>query len=865
MFLIWVSIKVNQQKISAILSLAYLAFIPFDSSPTNDYLTLSKLRGTMTTHCPQCNAENLDDSKFCKECGIQLIPLSFTKTLKAPAVSTGKTIAGKYKILKEIGRGGMGVVYKAEDTRLKRTVALKFMPPELTRDPEAKERFVREVQAAAALSHPNICTIYEIDEEEGKSFISMEYIEGQSIREKVKNSALEIQEALDMAIQAAQGLEEAHKRGIIHRDIKSANIMVAEEGQVKVMDFGLAKVTGASLITREAKTMGTVAYMSPEQAEGQAVDLRTDIWSLGVVLYEMLAGRLPFRGEQEGTLLYAIVHKAPQALRTFAPKVPAEVERVVEKALAKNPADRYKSMGEFLKDLEALATGFKPRIAKRGLLRGKTLGIKRPFFFGGIAVLTVLIILGIWTFLPRGEEVLDSIAILPLVNDSGDPSQNYFADSLTDRLIAELYKVSSLHVAPRQSVMAYKNSGKSLKEIAGELGVKAVVEASVLKSGTKVRLIARLIDPKRNSLIWSDTLERDYSEILFLQSDLSKAITGGIKVAVSPEEISRLSTSRKVNPEAYDLVMQGINNLYFLIDSYPSLKDYYQKSLDYFQRAADFDPSQALAHRWIANIYWQFCVNHVMPYQDVYPKAKEAVLKALELDENLAEAHSQYAVIKSSFEWDFDGAEREFKRALELEPGNQQVQWGYAEQLAYVSGKYEEALKIIRHLMKEPSVLSQLASERYIYICLCAGRYDDAIEAAKKAGGHLLLSMAYALKGNSSEALSQLDRIKNLSEIQNHWEFLLDYACVLALSGRREEALKNMEAMRSLMSRDLIDSSFETACVYAALGDKEKAYQFLYEAYENHHTRMETLITSYWLKSLHNDLRFEDLRSKMGL
>jgi serine/threonine protein kinase len=303
----------------------------------------------MSTQCPKCRSENLDDSKFCKECGTQLIPLSVTKTLKVSTpLSPGSIIAGKYKILKEIGRGGMGIVYKAEDTRLKRTVALKFMPPELTREPEAKERFAREAQAAAALSHPNICTIFEIDEKEGKSFIAMEYIEGQSIREKVKKSPLEIREALDMAIQAAQGLEEAHKRGIIHRDIKSANIMVTASGQAKVMDFGLAKVSGSSLLTKEASTMGTVAYMSPEQAKGEAVDHRSDIWSFGVVLYEMLTGELPFKGEHEQSLMYAIMNKQPLPLIKVRPGIPREVENIVHTALAKNVAERYQSFEDIL-------------------------------------------------------------------------------------------------------------------------------------------------------------------------------------------------------------------------------------------------------------------------------------------------------------------------------------------------------------------------------------------------------------------------------------------------------------------------------------------------------------------------------------
>ena len=317
----------------------------------------------MSLKCPKCQHENPKTATFCADCGTRLdsfgdASISMTRTMVSPPME-GSTIAGKYRIIEKLGEGGMGVVYKAEDTRLDRMVALKFLPSGLMKDPDAKERFVREAKAAAALSHPNICTVYEIDEDKGKSFIAMEYIEGQSIREKVKKNPLEIPEALDLVIQAAQGLEEAHKKGIIHRDIKSANIMVTGSGQAKVMDFGLAKVSGASLLTREASTMGTVAYMSPEQAQGQGVDQRTDIWSFGVVLYEMLTGQLPFLGETDQTVMYAIGHKIPVPMKKLVPKVQPELERVVEKALEKKPSDRYQNMAELLEDLRAISEGLR--------------------------------------------------------------------------------------------------------------------------------------------------------------------------------------------------------------------------------------------------------------------------------------------------------------------------------------------------------------------------------------------------------------------------------------------------------------------------------------------------------------------------
>jgi len=323
--------------------------------------------------CPKCQFENPADSKFCKECGIQLKPseeisISQTKTIQKPMkeLNKGTTFAGRYNLIKELGRGGMGVVYKAEDTKLKRTVALKFLPPELTLNPEAKERFIREAQAAAALDHPNICTVFEVDEAEEKTFISMAYVEGQSLKEKIDKGPLKLDEALDIALQVAEGLEEAHKKRVVHRDIKSANIMVTGKGQVKIMDFGLAKVAGKPTITKEGTSMGTIAYMSPEQAQGETVDHRTDIWSYGVMLYEMVTGQLPFKGDYEQGVVHSILNEEPEPMTGLRTGVPMELERIVNKAIAKNAEERYQHVDEMMIDLRSVAKELKPKHPKQG-------------------------------------------------------------------------------------------------------------------------------------------------------------------------------------------------------------------------------------------------------------------------------------------------------------------------------------------------------------------------------------------------------------------------------------------------------------------------------------------------------------------
>jgi serine/threonine protein kinase len=399
----------------------------------------------MTTQCPKCKAENPDTKSFCGDCGTQLpasegISPSLTKTLQTPVktLAKGSTFAGRYKIIEELGRGGMGVVYKAEDTKLKRTVALKLLPPELTHIPEVKERFMREAQAAAALEHPNICTVYEFDEAEEKTFISMAYVEGQNLRKKIESDPLELEEALRIATQVAEGLQIAHKKGVIHRDIKSANIMVTEDNQAKIMDFGLARMTGTTLLTQEGAAMDTIAYMSPEQARGKEVDHRTDIWSFGVVLYEMLTGELPFKGEHEQAVVYSIRKDKPRPITEVNAEIPPSIEQVVDKALEKDADKRYQQVDELLDDLKSISAGIVPEEIKVRLRKAKLRRRKRAILYAGAVGLSILALVLALTLFTGPAEAIESIAVLPLENLTGDLEKQYVVDSVTDELIGKL-------------------------------------------------------------------------------------------------------------------------------------------------------------------------------------------------------------------------------------------------------------------------------------------------------------------------------------------------------------------------------------------------------------------------------------------
>jgi serine/threonine protein kinase/Tfp pilus assembly protein PilF len=818
--------------------------------------------------CPKCHTDNPDTARFCGNCAEAIAQpgqpsASLTKTVETPVLglTEGSLVAGKYRIVGEIGRGGMGVVYKAEDIKLKRTVAMKFLPHQWTSDPEARDRFVQEARAASALDHPNICNIHEIEEtDDGRMYIAMAYYEGENLRDKVKRGPLKKGEALDIILQVIKGMAKAHHKGIIHRDLKPANILVTDEGVAKVVDFGLAKLAGQVKLTREGTTVGTVAYMSPEQAKGETVDQRTDTWSLGVVLYEMLSGRLPFEGEYERSLIYSILNHDPEPITRIWKDVPKELDQVLGKALEKKAADRYQSMEEFQGDLEAIAEGLRPLRAKARPLRGRIFGIRKTYAYAGIAGLAILLALAVIDRFPNRVQAYDSIAVLPLENLSGDPDQDSLAESIHDELITNLAGLSNLKtVIARSTVMTYKGKNIPPQKIARELNVNGLVTCALRLAGERVRVTAQLIDPATGAQVWARGYERDVRDVVSLENEIVAAIAREVNLRLTPEERSRLASARPVDPEAYAAYTKG---RFYLNKSTP---EEYEKGLTYMQQAIDKDPTNPLPYAALALGYC--LIGHgTNPPPDAFAKAKAAALKAAELGGTLAETEAALGQIKLFEEWDWAGAEKSLRHAIALNPSLPEAQRMYSWYLL-LTGRGDEAIASMKRAIEvdplNPFWCSDLAWQFWTL-----GRNQEAMEAATKSleldpnfnQALCWLGFLYSEKGMFTEAIAAHQK---LAAVSPPWRWAL--VRTYAQAGRKEEAMKLLAEYLGQRKATGRWAGWFLGEIYAALGDKDEAFRWLGAAVNERMTFIPWMRQNPAYASLRADPRFQDLVRRMKL
>jgi serine/threonine protein kinase/tetratricopeptide (TPR) repeat protein len=766
----------------------------------------------------------------------------------------GQTVS-HYKILEKLGEGGMGVVYKAEDLALKRRVALKFLPQHLQTDESARKRFIHEAQAASALEHNHICTIHEIGEtDQGQIFIAMPSYDGETLQERIAKGHMPVDAVLDIAIQVTRGLSKAHEKDIIHRDIKPANIFVTSDGAAKVMDFGLAKLTGGTRVTRTGMTVGTVAYMSPEQARGEETDARTDIWSLGVVLYQMLTGALPFRGDADQAVVYSILNTEPELITGIRRDVPAALENVVEKMLAKDPAKRFQAAVELLDVLERQRESLDSGTSTRRFPVLKRFRRNRRAFWGSLATLVITITAVSTALFYTPGEAIDSIAVLPVSNLSGDPDQEWLSGGITMALINELGKISAFEkVVSRTSVMQYKDAPRPLSEIARELGVKAVVEGAVLRAGDRVNVTVQLIQADNERPLWGDSFERDFTDILSIYKDVTSAIANEIRIVLTPGEEASLARRETVDPRAYEAYLTG------RMHAARYTEDEMRKGLEYFRDAIEYDSTYAEAWAALSYTYaeatWYF-----MSPEESYPNVRAAARKALELDNRLAESHVAQAMIRNTYDWDWEGAEAAYRRALELDPRNEPALLYYAGFLTFMR-RGDEAIEMIRRAVDQ-SPLSVECRQNMGWVYYHARRYDDAIAAYKKTLEllaqspdsvkevqlHRQLMWCYIVKRMFDEAFTELTQVEHELRPDSH-----DHIWLYVASGRRDEIAGVIE---EVLAKDTAEIN---PWILAMLGENDRAIERLQQLYEQHDTFLFFASVDVIFDDLRSDPRFQEL------
>jgi serine/threonine-protein kinase len=823
------------------------------------------------------------------------------------------TRLGPYKMLSPLGSGGMGEVYLAEDSRLHRKVALKILPDELASDRNRMNRFNQEAMAAAALNHPHIAHIYEIGTAEGVHFIAMEYIDGHTLRHQI-DERTKLPEILEIVSQVSSALVAAHEASIIHRDIKPENIMVRRDGYSKLLDFGLAKLsepqgtpvdtdapTKVMVNTTSSTVVGTANYMSPEQAKGIPLDARTDLWSLGVVLYEMVTGQLPFRGETTAETLSLILQREPTPLSRFAHDLPAELERIVTKALTKDCEERYQSAKDLLIDLRNLKRKLEvdAEIERTGLPNPRQFGstssgapantlrslvsalsrdatvssnatpillnIRQPKLLALIiaALLTLAALISAYLYFGRTRRgAIDSIAVLPLINVSSNSDTEYLSDGISESLINSLSQLPGVKVIASTSSLRYKGKEVDLKEVARTLGVEAILTGRVSQRDDNLLINVELIRAEDKTQIWGEQYDRKATDLLSVQREIASEIISNLRLKLSGAEQGRVTKHYTENPEAYQLYLKG--RFYWNKRTGDAAK----KAVEYFQQAIQIDPNYALAYAGLADAYQLLTLFADRSPAESFPKAKEMAKRALELDETLAEAHTSLASTLFFYDRNYPEAEREYRRAIQLNPNYATAHHWYGVTYLAKMERFEEAIAELKQAQElDPLSLPINADVGNTYIQ--ARQYDKGIEQLRKTVemdqnfyvAHMFLGMAYQMKGNFQDAIAEYQKARQLNDDPFVLALLGD---IYAVSGRKDEALKILDQLKQLSKQRFV-YAYGVALVYVGLGDKDQAFQWLEKSFQDHEARINRLKVDPLFDRLRSDARYAELIHRIGL
>lgn len=770
----------------------------------------------------------------------------------------------QYRILEKIGEGGMGIVYRAQDTKLQRAVALKFLPERLTTNQVEKDRLFQEARAAANLNHPNICTIHDIRDEGDRPYIVMEYVDGTTLTEKTRQP-LAIKDAVDYAIQIGEALEEAHGHGITHRDIKAENIMVTSRGRIKVMDFGLAKLKGSVKLTQTSSTVGTLAYMAPEQIQGGQADARADIFSFGVLLYEMLTGKTPFRGDHEAALLYSIINEQPEPIQKLRADVPPEIVHLLNRALEKDPADRYQSVSEMVIDL---------RRAKKDSARvtvgqppkpdlGRPDKPERRWLVPAIVVSSVAAIVALsYIFLWKSDRAIDSIAVLPLVNESGDQSMEYLSDGISEGIINSLSRLPQIRVVSRSSSFRYKGRDVTPQTVGRELNVRAILAGRMMQRGADLSVSVELIDTKDDRQIWGQKYTRKSPDLLALQATLTKEVSEQLLPRLSGEEQKRIAKHYTDNTEAYELYLKG--RYLWNRRNEQDLK----KAVEYFNQAIQKDPNFALAYAGIASSYVVLPEYAGLPVRETYSKAQAAARKAIELDDGIAEGRAVLGLVKENLDLDAQGAEIEYRKAIEIDPNFATTHHWYCILLRRLLGRMDQALSEIQKAQElDPlsPVIAVNVGETYYYkkdYPRAIGEMRNLIELDPTfALAHHQIGFTYIVTGKLQNAVEEFETVRKI--VGKGPYGLGGLGCAYALAGRTGDAQKAIAQLSAFLKQGYA-MEFSLALTYFGLNDRESMFLWLDRACNSRAIGIERLKYDPLFDTLRSDPRFASLLKKYG-